>query len=118
MSEDPDIAEILKGRSQSILDTVAALRQVVSTTIPAAKESGQVGSNAISYSKGEVSIIPQSEYVNLQLLRGALLDDPSGLLEGTGKTMRHVKIRTSADAQNPAVAQLLLAVVNLESSTK
>src|SRR6478609_2000560 len=31
--------------------------------------------------------------VNFVLYRGAKLDDPQGLIEGTGKSMRHVKLR-------------------------
>lgn len=34
-----------------------------------------------------------SDYARLGLCYGALIDDPSGLIEGTGKAMRHIKIR-------------------------
>ena len=41
-------------------------------------------------------------HVNVGFFRGADLDDPAGLLEGSGKFMRHVKLRpgtaTNADA--------------------
>jgi hypothetical protein len=32
-------------------------------------------------------------HVNVGFFQGAQLDDPAGLLEGTGKFMRHVKLR-------------------------
>ena len=32
-------------------------------------------------------------HVNVGFFHGALLDDPAGLLEGTGKRMRHAKLR-------------------------
>src|SRR5262245_18745651 len=32
-------------------------------------------------------------HVNVGFFHGAALSDPAGLLEGTGKTMRHVKLR-------------------------
>lgn len=35
--------------------------------------------------------------VNLGFEQGAHLDDPNGLLRGTGATMRHVKIRTEEE---------------------
>jgi hypothetical protein len=35
--------------------------------------------------------------LNFVLFRGAELDDPDGLIEGTGQSMRHVKLRTTAD---------------------
>jgi hypothetical protein len=41
-----------------------------------------------------------SAHVNVGFFRGAELVDPASLLEGTGKSMRHVKLRpeTSVDA--------------------
>lgn len=44
-----------------------------------------------------------SAHVNVGFFLGATLHDPSGLLEGTGKFMRHVKIKA---AQEPNVAAL------------
>jgi len=35
------------------------------------------------------------------------MDDPDGLLEGTGKGMRHVKLREPNDADRPAVKRLV-----------
>jgi hypothetical protein len=49
----------------------------------------------------------QKSYVNLMLARGTELPDPDGLLEGTGKKARHVKIRTTDDADRPAVRALV-----------
>lgn len=40
-------------------------------------------------------------------LPGAGLDDPEGLLEGTGKTMRHVKLGRPVDARRSEVAALV-----------
>jgi len=49
----------------------------------------------------------QSSYVNLGFYHGAALRDPTHLLEGTGKRLRHVKIRTAAEVKNAAIAALL-----------
>lgn len=47
-----------------------------------------------------------SRHVNLGFNRGATLADPDGLLEGTGKGLRHVKVR-SKDDLTPALARLI-----------
>lgn len=54
---------------------------------------------------------PQSQWVNLGFMYGAALPDPTGLLEGTGKNLRHVKVRTLADIERPALRHLLVAAV-------
>lgn len=51
----------------------------------------------------------QDGYVNLGLFEGAALDDPAGVLEGTGTSMRHVKVRSTADLEDPSLAELVAA---------
>jgi hypothetical protein len=38
-----------------------------------------------------------------------MLDDPDGLLEGTGKRMRHVKLRWGRDVDTAALEALVAA---------
>jgi hypothetical protein len=52
-------------------------------------------------------IAPLKNYVNFGFYYGASLDDPYGLLEGTGKNLRHVKIRQKSDVANPSLRKLL-----------
>jgi hypothetical protein len=46
-------------------------------------------------------------HVNVGFFRGAELADPNGLLEGTGKLMRHVKLRPERDVDAPALTKLI-----------
>lgn len=46
-------------------------------------------------------------HVNVGFFRGAGLADPAHLLEGTGKYMRHVKIRPGGDVDAAALADLI-----------
>ena len=46
-------------------------------------------------------------HVNVGFFRGAELADPKGLLEGTGKFMRHVKLRPDCDIDAKALAKLV-----------
>jgi hypothetical protein len=46
-------------------------------------------------------------HVNVGFFRGAELPDPNGLLEGTGKFMRHVKLRPGADVDAAALMKLI-----------
>jgi hypothetical protein len=53
------------------------------------------------------ALIPHAAHVNVQLADGAGLADPSGIVEGTGKRIRHVKCRTMADIGRPQLRTLL-----------
>jgi hypothetical protein len=46
-------------------------------------------------------------HVNVGFFRGAELADPDGLLEGTGKFMRHVKLRPDRDVDAQALMKLI-----------
>jgi uncharacterized protein DUF1801 len=48
-------------------------------------------------------------HVNVGFFHGAMLDDPAGLLEGTGKRLRHVKLRFAQQANAVALNKLIAA---------
>jgi len=52
-------------------------------------------------------------HVTFIFLRGSALPDPQGLLEGTGKHVRHVKVRTTADVKKPALKKLIVEAAKL-----
>ena len=54
------------------------------------------------------------EHVNVGFYNGATLDDPFGLLEGTGKRMRHVKVRLDGKL-DPAALRGLIDASYLET---
>ncbi|HTW36895.1 MAG TPA: DUF1801 domain-containing protein [Rhizomicrobium sp.] len=50
-----------------------------------------------------------SAHVNVGFYHGTALDDPAGLLEGTGKRMRHVKLRWAQPVNAAALSELIAA---------
>src|SRR6478672_6543250 len=48
-------------------------------------------------------------HVNVGFFRGAEIADPAGLLEGTGKFMRHVKLAPERDVDAAALTKLIAA---------
>ena len=55
-------------------------------------------------------------HVNVGFFLGAHLADPARLLEGTGKNMRHVKLRPGSDIDRQALAALIRAAYALVKS--
>lgn len=53
------------------------------------------------------------EHVTFAFMRGAALSDPGKLLEGTGKGVRHVKLRSVAEVKRPGVKKLIAEAVKL-----
>ena len=50
-------------------------------------------------------------HVNLGFPRGAALPDPQRVLEGEGKTMRHIKFRSQRDLERPFVRRYIQAAM-------
>ena len=48
-------------------------------------------------------------HVNVGFFHGAALPDPAGLLQGTGKTMRHVKVKPGLALDGPSLRALINA---------
>jgi hypothetical protein len=48
-------------------------------------------------------------HASVGFFQGARLDDPAGLLEGTGKRMRHVKLRWGEPVDAAALSKLIAA---------
>jgi len=54
-----------------------------------------------------------TKHANMFFARGAELEDPGGILQGTGKTLRYLTLRTAVDARREAVAKVLRAAFAL-----
>lgn len=54
------------------------------------------------------------DHINLGFAHGASLPDPAGIVEGTGKSLRHVKLRTVAEVERPALKRLLREAAKVE----
>jgi hypothetical protein len=90
------------------------LRGLILDLHPDAVEVVRLGDNTASYGVGPKKmseaysyIMPQKGYVNLGFYHGASLVDPEGLLEGTGKRLRHVKLRSVEETAQTALRQLI-----------
>lgn len=56
-------------------------------------------------------IAPHKKHVNLGFYHGASLVDPGRLLEGTGKRLRHVKIRSIMEAKSAPLKRLIAEAI-------
>lgn len=106
--------EVVAESSPDIQDIAYALRNLLAevmpniTEVPWAKEkSAGYGVGPKKMSEHFCYIYPFKKHVNLGFFYGADLDDPEGLLEGTGKALRHIKIGSLEDVENPAIRALV-----------
>ena len=109
MSSDDALAfdRFLDARAPAVAEAARALRLTVLQAFPDAVETFDPADGLLAIGTGRsmrdfsFAIIPHKAHVNLQLADGADLPNPDGRIEGTGKRVRHVKVRSVEDATAP-----------------
>lgn len=98
LAESDDVLrQIARPWFEQMRDCGADVREVLMDGHPTAC----VGDAAFGY------VDASSAHVNVGFFLGAMLDDPAGLLEGTGKRMRHVKLRWGQPIDEAALSRLV-----------
>jgi hypothetical protein len=92
-----------------------ALREVIRKAAPKATEAIKWGSPWWSQNGNLFCIYTASDHINFGFTRGTNLDDPKGLLEGTGKGMRHIKLFTASDIRKTQFTSWIKQAVNLDA---
>ncbi len=110
--------ELVAGFDSEIMSISRNLRALILKIHPDVVEVVRLGDGAASYGIGPKKmseaycyIMPKESYVNLGFYYGVSLADPAELIEGTGKNLRHVKVRTMKDIRKPALRELIKAAL-------
>jgi len=110
----PDPAEaFLSAYPPGIARLAQATRARVLAALPGVDESVDQPARMLAYAYGPgyagmvCTLIPSQKGLKLGLYRGAELSDPDGLLEGSGKVHRHVRILADDSPRPAAIARLL-----------
>ena len=115
---DPQLIAFLEAYDRHIVDLALALREIILEEGPDASESiYQVYTVAIWFGFSEKMkdmfcyITTNARHINLGFPRGSTLPDPNRVLEGDGKTMRHIKFASERDLERPFVRRYIRASI-------
>jgi hypothetical protein len=113
------VSQLLRSIPPAVRPTVQAARRTVKAIAPRAREmiymsqpprsSGYMW-KIFRYVADEANVVGIGTFPrhsSLFFYRGRELDDGSGLLQGGGKEMRFITLRAPADAQQPAVKDVV-----------
>jgi hypothetical protein len=123
MSKDRLFEEIIQDKSDEVKVMARAVRAKFFRLYPDVDETIWVHQKTSGYGIGPKKmsqhfgwIMTAKSHVNMGFNYGSSLADPDNLLEGTGKNMRHIKIRKPGDLDNPAVDDLIVEAVKERKS--
>ena len=110
-----EIAAWMRGRTPAQQSALRDLQQLVTAAAPRAEHRMRwaypswIGNGDVCY------VSAHARHVDLGFYRGAELSDPAGLLEGTGKGMRHVKLAIGEPLPAAALTSLVRAAIKLDA---
>ncbi len=98
MKPDPQVIEYIEQFSPEFLCILFRLRELIYQVVPDATEAIKWRSPTFSYQKKPVCYIAGfTQHVTFAFYDGTMLNDPDGLLLGTGKYMRYIKFKSPDD---------------------
>jgi hypothetical protein len=113
-SEKPETwDDVMAGHRPDVVAAARAVQTVIVEEVPEVVVRFDRGDGLLAFGTSGAmrdllfALIPHAGWLNLQLADGATLPDPEGLVEGTGKRIRHVKLRSAEAASRPAVRALV-----------
>ena len=106
--------EILADSTPDVRDLALQARELIRDVMPDVVEVPWPRQRIVGYGVGPKKmtehfcyISVHKSHIDLGFNYGSELPDPEGLLQGTGKLFRHLKITTPEDLARPAVRRLL-----------
>lgn len=108
--------QALSGSSSQVKEVAGRLRAMIIDVYPEVVEVPWPKQRIIGYGVGPKKMSEHfcyigvfKKHVNLGFYYGADLPDPRGLLEGTGKNLRHIKVKNGEEVDQPALRDILQA---------
>ena len=105
----------VKDENPALRTVVAGLKKVVKELVPGTKETVNAWGVPTFVAQNPFAFyMVGKKHVTFGFPFATSLPDPEGLLEGTGKNMRHVKLRTSEDLDKKGLRELIIAASRFE----
>jgi hypothetical protein len=108
-------AMYVKNENPALRKVVADLRKQVKALVPGTKETVNAWGVPTFVANAPFAFyIVGKNHVTFGFLFATSLPDPEGLLKGTGKNMRHVKLRTGHDLKHKGLRELIVSAAQFE----
>ena len=110
------VAEYARKVPADLRPTLQAARKTIKALAPKGTKELAWRTWPIRYSVADTYVVGVGNYprwISIYFFRGAELADPDRVLEGSGKGMRHIKLRGTKDAQGPALKKLIRQAFNV-----
>ncbi len=110
----PKVGELFATLPEQYAPIARALRATIRTNAPRLTETVKWNNPFWVGARDVLCLQCYPDHVNLGVMRGAELARDYPRIEGTGKSMRHVKVASATDARSRAIARIVRAAERLD----
>lgn len=105
MTVNAQVTDYIQGAPEGQRQIMETIRALVARHVPGATENIKWGRPVFTAKKDFAYLKTAKAYVTLGFFDAGKIHDPEQRLEGTGKTMRHLKLKTAADIDPERLGQ-------------
>jgi hypothetical protein len=105
---DKQVDEYIKKQASPQKEILQKIRNIFLKTIPNCEEKRAWG--VVAFANGKFYIAAIKDRVHVGFAINGLSKEEIGLFEGSGKTMRHLKIRSMEDIDEENLVKLIIMV--------
>ncbi|MEJ2085133.1 MAG: DUF1801 domain-containing protein [Acidobacteriota bacterium] len=112
--EESGVESFIRQATPHVRPMLRDLRGIVHDYLPGATEEIKWGRPVYSLRNIVCYLAAASDHACLGFYRGVELEDPLGILQGSGKKLRHLKVYQSKDVDDQAFGLLLEQAASLD----
>ncbi|SHN30352.1 DUF1801 domain-containing protein [Gracilibacillus kekensis] len=110
------VEQYIEKHPKNIQEITVNLRQLILNTSSEWTEEIKWGMPSYSINKNICYLQASKNHVNLGFYHGAQLEDPHNLLGGTGKQMRHIRVKKMEDIDEDSLKLYVKNAIQLDQS--
>ena len=111
MNFNKDITNYIDGANEAQIHLLEKIRLLIHQAVPETTEAIKWGFPVFARTKDYAYLRFSKKHITLGFYNIDKIDDPDNLLEGTGNTLRHIKIRKDEDIKVALISQWLKSIV-------
>jgi hypothetical protein len=108
MKSDPHVLDYIHSAPAPQKEIMLIIRELIYKIVPDATEAFKWGSPAFSRIKTICYLASFKKHVTFAFYDGRMLKDPDGILEGTGKIMKHIKLKRLEDMDEDQLSKWII----------
>ena len=97
MNRNTEVSDYIEKAPDSLKELMEKLRNLIHDSVPGTIEQLKWKQPVFKKDKDFCYLKYSKEHVTFGFINASLLKDPDSLLQGSGNTMRHVKIKSTKD---------------------